>query len=370
MRANPVFLIVCFVLAACASGQALPARKRVQTVPAAEVASFDMSLLRPNMRVPMNVVASIERELISRELKQHLKGTDLEKLIVLDPGLAHLSTPDLVSIQQRSGNYGGESREPALATPRAADVEANILATAVMVNEKFITHLKPGWEMKDLLTLMESERVCACEPFATLPAPGFCTAFLVDKKTLATTYHCVDLDPDLKHTYFVFGFHQRADGTVQTNFAENEVLTGSVCVDGSGFPKANAAADYAYVCLDSDPPADRHPVKWRMSGKVTDNQKIYVVGYPSGLPVTFASDANVVENNPNSYFICNLDTYRGNSGSPVFNETTNDLEGMLLRGEVDFVPAGDCQISKKCPMNLGDCTGEDVLRVTLMQLPP
>ena len=36
------------------------------------------------------------------------------------------------------------------------------------------------------------------------------------------------------------------------------------------------------------------------------------------------------------YFTANLDTYRGNSGSPVFNAITHKVEGVLVRGEQDF----------------------------------
>ena len=64
-----------------------------------------------------------------------------------------------------------------------------------------------------------------------------------------------------------------------------------------------------------------------------------------------------------AFFVANLDTYGGNSGSPVFASDTNRVEGILVRGETDFeqTPAG-CQISLVCPTS--GCRGEDITRTT------
>ena len=42
-----------------------------------------------------------------------------------------------------------------------------------------------------------------------------------------------------------------------------------------------------------------------------------------------------------NYFITNTDTYGGNSGSPVFNEETGLVEGMLIQGANDFLETQD-----------------------------
>jgi hypothetical protein len=38
-----------------------------------------------------------------------------------------------------------------------------------------------------------------------------------------------------------------------------------------------------------------------------------------------------------NYFTANLDSYAGNSGSPVFNQKTGRVEGILIQGADDFV---------------------------------
>jgi V8-like Glu-specific endopeptidase len=80
------------------------------------------------------------------------------------------------------------------------------------------------------------------------------------------------------------------------------------------------------------------------------------------LPLKVAENAFVRDNSNSSYMTCNLDTYGGNSGSPVFNSETHEVEGILVRGETDFEPSGNCNVSLVCPTT--GCRGEDVTRTT------
>jgi hypothetical protein len=70
----------------------------------------------------------------------------------------------------------------------------------------------------------------------------------------------------------------------------------------------------------------------------------------------------VRNNAPAAFFVANLDTYGGNSGSPVFNSNTREVEGVLVRGETDFATQGGCQVSLVCPTS--GCRGEDCTRTT------
>ncbi|OQB98875.1 MAG: hypothetical protein BWX80_03903 [Candidatus Hydrogenedentes bacterium ADurb.Bin101] len=69
-----------------------------------------------------------------------------------------------------------------------------------------------------------------------------------------------------------------------------------------------------------------------------------VIGHPSGLPkkIAFGSETRVRKNDAQGFFYANLDSYGGNSGSPVFNAEDGFVEGILVRGNTDFVLNGDC----------------------------
>jgi hypothetical protein len=83
-------------------------------------------------------------------------------------------------------------------------------------------------------------------------------------------------------------------------------------------------ADYALIRLDRMV-VNHRIAHIRESGKINDGQAVHVIGHPKGLPLKFAGGAVVRENRYQAFFIANLDTYRGNSGSPVFNSTTHEL---------------------------------------------
>lgn len=60
--------------------------------------------------------------------------------------------------------------------------------------------------------------------------------------------------------------------------------------------------------------------------------------------------------------MANLDTYGGNSGSAVFNDRTGEVEGILVRGEVDYTYKGNCMVSNVCTDS--GCRGEDVTYIS------
>jgi hypothetical protein len=77
------------------------------------------------------------------------------------------------------------------------------------------------------------------------------------------------------------------------------------------------------------------------------------MGLPSGLPLKLAGGASVSNNQPAAFVVANLDTYGDNSGSPVFNAATQEVEGILVRGENDFGQQGNCSVSLVCPTTAG-----------------
>ena len=48
-------------------------------------------------------------------------------------------------------------------------------------------------------------------------------------------------------------------------------------------------------------------------------------------------NAEVLKNDGLTWFMANLDSFEGNSGSAVFNELTGEVEGILVRGKPDSI---------------------------------
>jgi hypothetical protein len=194
--------------------------------------------------------------------------------------------------------------------------------------------------------------------FREQPTGAFCSGFLVAPDLVATAGHCVN-DDTVADVRFVFGFRMRDAETAQTTVDTGDVYRGVAVV---GRQLVGNGADWALVRLDR-PVAGHRIARIRRAGRIGDGQAVHVIGHPAGLPTKFAGGAAVRDNGPEAYFIANLDSYGGNSGSPVFNSDTHEVEGVLVRGETDFVRRGTCQVSLVCPTT--GCRGEDCTRATV-----
>jgi hypothetical protein len=202
-----------------------------------------------------------------------------------------------------------------------------------------------------------AQNLCATERFREQPIGAFCSGFLVAPDIIATAGHCVNAS-NVTDVRFVFGYRMEDVSTPHTTLGNGEIFSGASVIDRR---EEASGADWALVRLDRAV-ANHSAVQIRQTGKVPDNQALHVIGHPVGLPTKVAGGAAVRENQQPAFFVANLDTYGGNSGSPVFNSDTHEVEGVLVRGETDFVAQGSCQVSLVCPDS--GCRGEDVTRTT------
>ena len=56
-------------------------------------------------------------------------------------------------------------------------------------------------------------------------------------------------------------------------------------------------------------------------------------------------------------FTTNLDSFGGNSGSPIFASPSNLLVGILVEGATDYVPRGSCNVVNQLPNFPGNEVG-------------
>jgi len=208
-------------------------------------------------------------------------------------------------------------------------------------------------------TFKDEQLLCSSERFGTQPVAAFCSGVLVATDIIATAAHCLrGPDDTLQGFRFVFGFHMISATQARMTVPNTEIYQG---VSILGFDLTPAGTDWTLIKLDR--PVTNHRVgKIRRNGTIRNQQLIHVIGHPVGLPAKIAAGANVRDNSPQAFFVANLDTYGGNSGSPVFNAQTHEVEGLLVRGETDFAEDNGCFVSLVCPTT--GCRGEDVTRST------
>lgn len=210
-----------------------------------------------------------------------------------------------------------------------------------------------------------SFEVCEGEAFAEEPVAPTCTGFLVDEDVLVTAGHCQFSSFECQTSSWVFDF--RHDLIVQGEdlFVDPETVYGCKEVIKQVFDWQNEI-DYAVIRLDRKV-TDRNFLTIRTEGKLADDAELALIGYPTGLPAIITDSGKIRDNSLDKHFLSNLDSFKGNSGAPVINAVTGNVEGILISGEDDFVfdEAKQCFRINKCADNVNDgCDGEKALRIT------
>lgn len=202
-------------------------------------------------------------------------------------------------------------------------------------------------------TLEERLNVCSDERFASQPALSSCSGTLIDEDIVVTAGHCINNCADSR---FVFDYTMTSPTTLGT-ITSDDVYS---CVRILARQQTSTGVDYAVVQLDR-PVVGRTPAPVRVADTALPiGTDLVVAGYPSRLPLKLADGASVRSNDASlRYFVANLDTFVGNSGSGVFDQSTGEFVGILVRGEVDYVADGDCNRVNVCPDN--GCRGEDAV---------
>jgi hypothetical protein len=209
----------------------------------------------------------------------------------------------------------------------------------------------------------EFRHVCSSERFAEQPAAAHCTAFLIAPDLMVTAGHCIAGKRDCEEARFVFdfGYWSRPEGPVAraTSVDDWSEISDALiyrCTEILHSESIPNGTDFAIVRLDRPVP-DRAPLVMRKSPAPEVNTGLFMIGTPAGVPLKIANDGHVRSIGP-LFFSTDLDALDGNSGSPVFNERTLEVEGVISRGGRDYIPTHEgCYVSYICTQS--GCRGED-----------
>lgn len=259
-----------------------------------------------------------------------------------DPGLGATDRPVVYGVDDRQDVYAFADQTWAA---RALEV------SAAMVDTSQINASNPDNITLSAGTLGNDYDLCSGERFTDQQTAAGCSATLIAPDLVLTAGHCISAS-QCGGTSYVFDYAMTDATTRHTITADDVYACDAVVV------RQVADADYAVVRLDREV-VGRTPATVAVDGAaLTNGTPLVVQGYPSGIPLKIDDGGAVRDGHPaeTQFFVANLDTFGGNSGSGVFKDD-GTLVGILVRGETDYVADGSCNRVNVCAED--SCRGED-----------
>ncbi len=258
--------------------------------------------------------------------------------------------------------YGDDNRVDVYESSNSQYVELSKSTAAMIPSSTLIMDVLGGFDIGGK-NLREDVDLCKRERFEYQKTAAECSGFLVSDKYLVTAGHCITTERDCLKYKWVFDY--KMDSSEQSSFSipMSSIYSCTKIIERRY--NLSSQIDYAVVELDRTV-TDRMPLTFRKEGTVAVGDPLVVIGHPSGLPTKIADGGNV-RAVMSTLFTANLDTFGGNSGSAVFNTRTLEVEGILVRGEQDYVKPflRSCKKPKECKDD--NCVGEDVTKITLIK---
>lgn len=258
--------------------------------------------------------------------------------------------------------------------------KAAVEATATLFKSERLT---PGENPEEMKVAQIPSALCRPEVTGSLglpeerfydePVSANCTGFKVGDRLIATAGHCVTSAAHCADTKIVFGYYKTSRDTNPSTVKSIDVYQCTNIVAGNYKPRSTEP-DWRLLEVDR-PIVGRPNVKVRAKGSPppSTNAVVTMIGNPIGLPTKITRDGEI-KSVSDTYFVTDLDSFGGNSGSPVYSRNALDsgellAEGILVNGATDFVKVNACLISNVCSeVTLGGiaCAGERATNTELL----
>lgn len=245
--------------------------------------------------------------------------------------------------------YGDDDRLDVyeVSDPRLLAMAASTVA--LISSGRMVNNGNGTWNINPSAYTRSGVSACPGEPFGTQPVAPNCSGFLAGEDIVVTAGHCYN-SFDFNNTYIVFGFDMLDASTPVLTVPDSHVYRG-VEILGTAL-ESGSGDDYTVIRLERIVTVpDAVPLEIRRSGNPPPGTPVGMIGHPTGLPkkIAFGEETTILSSDQEKYFVANVDAYGGNSGSPVFNQVTGLVEGVLVRGEPDYWVLPTCFFSNALP---------------------
>lgn len=179
-----------------------------------------------------------------------------------------------------------------------------------------------------------SKKECPGNRYADQITVPSCTGFLAKPNILVTAAHCVKSQDDCDRFYWVFEYAlSQAGDKGYAKVGGDRVFRCKRIVS----KKYQNFGDVDYALLELDRAvAGRNPLRLGFDLRLSVGQPVVNIGNSNGLPLKFKDSAKIIGMKDNQQsFDSDLDTFGGDSGSPVFDAETGVVIGIQSTAHAD-----------------------------------
>lgn len=240
--------------------------------------------------------------------------------------------------------FGKDDRQELFAT--AAQWRETGRSIAGKVSLDHMTDHGSYWELQGKPL---SKKECPGNRFADQITVPSCTGFLVKPDLLVTAAHCVKSQDDCNGFNWVFEYALANSGDKSYTKVGADRVYKCKKIAARNY-QAFGDIDYAILQLDR-PVEGRKPLRLALNAQVVSGIDLVNIGNSNGLPLKFKDSAKILNIRASGWaFESEMDTFGGDSGSPVFDVGTGEVIGITSSGHADHYHDGTntCRQLKVC----------------------
>lgn len=266
---------------------------------------------------------------------------EMKKLLCL---LLIAALPGQLNANPIYGNTAADDGREDIYKVQNSVIQAKSRAVAILSHGALLKSPANGKVTYEAVTLGEASNLAKGTRFEDQKLLGFCTAFLITDTLMLTAGHCFvdDKKPEplfeqavksCDNTLAIFDYVTTAEEPTGKS-----VLPMSDFFVCSRVVMVSHTFDFTLFEINRPAPSKRQPLA--ISG-VDPNQIIHhstsMIGHPDGIPMKYTSGAQFRRySDTTNRLYTDLDAFSGNSGSPVFDDTTGKAVGILVSGTTDY----------------------------------